>query len=243
MQIIEALIRDIIFDGYGVRVRILLKYVTEHRQFPKLTASYLTPPIFDGPDTLVYPASVAAWSLVLGRSLIYPDIDQTFTGPEDHEWLRATSKLAPLRLALVALSEELFARSVPNEQMRKQYENLITSIKQLESNSDNAAIAGADMYQNSSDGGREHSYSCFICVPYPRRPRGGALPSLPETMVLDVGVRYNEKANANKIHTAEIFTDERVAMLESIAELIGMMLTTANALGKPRGLWDARVRG
>lgn len=243
MQVIEAIIRDIIFNGYGVRVRILLKDVTEHRLFPKLTAAYLTPPIFDGPDTLVYPASVAAWSLVLGRSLIYPDIEQATTGPEDHEWLRATNKLAPLRQALEALNQELFARSMPNEQMRKQYESLIGAIKQLESNSDNAAIAGADMYQNSSDSGREHSYSCFICVPYPMRPRGGALPSLPETMVLDIGVRSNEKANADKINTAEIFTDERKAMLESIAELIGMMLTTANALGKPRGLWDARVRG
>ncbi len=243
MQVIEPIIRDIIFDGYGVRVRILLKDVTEHRLFPKLTAAYLTPPIFDGPDTLIYPASVAAWSLVLGRSLIYPDVEQIFTGLEDHEWLRATNKLAPLRQALEALNEELFARSVPNDQMRKQYESLIEAIKQLEANSKNAAIAGSDMYQNSSDSGRDHTYSCFICVPYPRRPRGGALPSLPETMVLDVGVRSNEKTNANTINTAEIFTEERVAMLESIAELIGMMLTTANALGKPRGLWDARVRG
>jgi hypothetical protein len=30
-------------------------------------------------------------------------------------------------------------------------------------------------------------------------------------------------------------------MLETLTELIGMMLTTADALDRPRGIWDDRI--
>lgn len=243
MQVIEAIVRDLIFNGCAVRVRVLLKDDSEHRPFSRLTAAYLTPPIFEGPDTLVYPASVAAWSIVLGRTLHFPDILKFRTDNSDHEWLRSTNKLAPLRQALEALKQELFARSAPNDSMRRQYDNLINTLKQLESGSKTVFISGSDIFQNSLDGGERRTYPEFICVPYPLRPRGGAMPTLPETMALDVGVRRIGIPTPGQGEQESIFTADRTAMLESIAELIGMMLTTANALGKPRGLWDPRTRG
>jgi hypothetical protein len=38
----------------------------------------------------------------------------------------------------------------------------------------------------------------------------------------------------------EVFTADRVQMLESLSEVIAAILCTSSALGKPRGVWEER---
>lgn len=250
MQIVEQIIREVIFEGYASRIRILLMDKSDHRLL-KLTAEYLAPPVQDGPDTLFYPASVAAWSLALGRTLIYPNITRERTSETDHEWLRTTEKIHGLEQALVALSQEAAARSSPDLDAMKRYESLKAALTKINNKTKDAAIEGTDIFQASPAEEASRTFPAFICVPFPTRPRGGALHTLPETMVLDVGIRPiaspNTQPRGAQPPTTQplaeaAFTTERIEMLELLAEMIGMMLTSASALGRPRGVWDDRTR-
>lgn len=243
MQLAGDVISSVIFKGYEARVRLLLKSKEDHSHIPKLIPTYLTPAVMEGPDALVYPACVAAWSLALGRTLIYPGVVTTHTTTEDHEWLRRTNKFPELLDALSGLMREAFEKSYPGAEVAKRYETLHTNLTAIQSKGE-AVITGKDIYQTAPDGSPPGSYPGFICVPFPMRPSGGALPALPEIVVLDVGVRQVERPDGAREmapeKAMEPFTPERVEMLETLTELIGMMLTTSSALGKPRGVWDDR---
>lgn len=249
MLLLQDVIRDVIFKGYETRVQLFLKSKQDYSDIPKFVPTYLAPAVMEGPDELVYPASVAAWALILGRTLKYPEIKSQVTEGADHEWLRRTAKFEPLLAALKSLMQEGAARSYPGKDALDRYQTLYTTIEAIRgatSEANEAKIAGKYIYQLAPSGSPAQSYPHFICVPYPRRPGGGAPPALPETAVLDVGVRRVElpdgQGTTPDSATADPFTSERVEMLETLMELIGLMLTTSSALGKPRGVWDDRGR-
>lgn len=249
MQFIEGIIRDVIFDGFQVRARLLLKNVETHRLLPKLVPKYLTPAVLEGPESLVYPASVAAWSLVLGRTLMYPRILEDSPAESDlrmadQDWLRRSDKIPALREALEQLMAEAAGKSNPGPGGAERYEGLSKKLIAI-GDSGEAVITGKDIYQEAPGSGQSKSFPSFICVPYPMRSAGGALPSLPEIVALDIGVRpmarhtgHNQPATPEE----EPFTPERRDMLESLTELIGLVLTASSALNKPRGMWDDRTR-
>lgn len=243
MQLIRDVVDSVIFSGYEVRVRLLLKSKDNYSSIPKLIPTYLAPAVMEGPDALVYPASVASWALILGRTLMYPAIKSQSTDVEDHEWLRRTGKFDPILSALKALMQEAAAKSYPGKEALDRYQTLYTNLEAIRGAGD-AKIAGEHIYQPTPGGGPSLGYPNFICVPYPLRPRSGAPPALPETMVLDVAVRRADQLDGHRaardFGSADPFTRARVEMLETLAELIGMMLTSASALGRPRGVWDER---
>lgn len=248
LLLIQDVVRGVIFHGYEARVRLLLKSKEDHNAIPKLVPTYLAPAVMEGPDTLVYPASVAAWALILGRTLTYPAILSQRTDLTDHEWLQRTAKIEPVLAALKALMQEALAKSYPGKEALERYEAIHTNLEAIRGATTGAsdpAIAGEHIYQPVPGGSPPQSYPYFICMPYPMRPRGGAPPALPETMVLDVGVRRVEQADGHQVahgsSSADPFTPERIEMLETVAELIGLVLTTASALGRPRGVWDDRI--
>ena len=247
MGLIQEIVRGVIFDGYETRVRLLLKSKEDRSAIPKLIPTYLAPAVMEGPEALVYPASVAAWALILGRTLIYPAITSQRTYAGDHEWLRRTAKFEMLLSALKSLMDEAMTKSYPGLEALDRYQRLHTNLEAIRgaaTGTSEATIAGENIYQPAPGGSPPQSYPHFICVPYPMRPRGGALPALPETMVLDVAVRQagqpDSQKTAQNSGSAHPFTQERIEMLETLAELIGMMLTIASALGRPRGVWDDR---
>lgn len=246
LLLVQEVIRNVILKDYDVRARLLLKSREKLGATPKLVPAYLSPAMQDNPDGLVYPASVAAWSLVLGRTLIFPEVMDEVTTAADNEWLRRTNKLSRLLPSVSLLMDQAASSSAPGLQVAARYSLLFEKLKNIESASDSADIsglAGEVIFQPASSGNRLPSYPWFICVPYPMRT-GGGTPEVPEIAVLDVSVRQRTTSGslrANAEAPSDPFTSERIEMLETLTELIGMMLTTADALDRPRGIWDDRI--
>ena len=247
LLLIRDVISKVIFKGFETRVRILLKNVdSAGGPVPRLVPTYLAPAIIEGPEVLVYPASVAAWSLALGRTLIYPAILTDVTTPGDHEWLRRSGKIKTLMPLLQELREEASRTNADDEV--KRYETLYTNLDAIKvgtAGASNVGILGSNLYQKGPEGGPASTYSTFACVPYPLRPAGGALPTLPEIAVLDIAVGTLELPDPEDTSPIPIgpflpFTQERVEMLEAVVDFIGMMLTSADALGRPPGVWNER---
>lgn len=248
--LIRDVISGVIFKGYETHVRLLLKNIPPSLgSVPRLVPTYLTPAMMEGTDTLIYPASIAAWSLVLGRNLVFSEIDRNDiqprdTEPEDHEWLRQSSKIDGLIQALKELETDATNTNATDEAGR--YSKLRTDLLDIKAgplNAPNANIQAKTMFRKPPDGSPLRGWPTFICLPYPIRPIGGAKPTLPEIAVLEVGVRPMEPPDPEDTTPRPAgpfkpFTDERVEMLEVVTDLIGMMLTTADALGRPPGAWS-----
>jgi 3',5'-cyclic AMP phosphodiesterase CpdA len=239
IQTIEGIIRDVIFEDYDIRVRLLLKDTT--RPLPRLVATYLVPPPSSGAvGPLVYPASVAAWALILGRSLISPNIVEQQLTEQDYDWLRRSGKVPLLQEQLRQLTAQAMSASLPDTKVLDHYAGLQGKLEHL---GEEPRLRGTDFYQEPSRGGQQRSHSIFISVPIPLRPAGDALPELPEIGVLDVRVLSRRRPNAEPLavdEITEVFTADRVQMLESLSEVIAAILCTSSALGKPRGVWEER---
>ena len=296
MLLVRDVVSSVIFKGYETRVRLLLKSKEDRNSpVPQLKPTYLDPGIMDGPGALLYPASVAAWALILGRPLIYPNIEKARTEPDDHEWLRRTNKVGELVEALKELIKEATAANASDAVTRYQnLESALEAIKGAGPGQNDVSILGEKMFQPEPSAKRKRSaqqatgdgaerdvqsnpdanskadsareledrsapgddndpdlapapkYSNFICVPYPLRSSGGAPTALPEIAVLDIGVRLVEQPDFQDSATMSVipfnpFTKERIEMLEALTEFIGVMLVSADALGKPRGIWEPRA--
>lgn len=247
MQSVESIIRDVVFKDFAVRVRLLLKDNESGRANAKLKAAYLTPAVSDGTGPLTYPASIAAWSLVLGRTLDFPRIITENLTADDHDWLKRSEKVPELLRALEALQEQAGARSYPAHEMAQRYGLLHDKLTAMR-DSREAELHGTDIYQQPPIGTPHTTYPYFACVPFPLRPpAGGFRPDLPEIAVLDVGVRVPErpaeKQDESGVETpVQVFTPQRIRMLETLTELIGTILMTSSALGKPKGIWEDRFR-
>ena len=243
MQFLESIIRDVIFARFQVRVQLLLKSVENSSPVPTLVPKYLTPAILEGPESLVYPASVAAWSLILGRSLTFPQLLSETTTQPDLDWLQRSGKIQGLCDVLTSLRDSAREKSYPANQLLPRYDELHTTLTTIGSGG-KGEIRGAQMYQQAPNGSPPGSYPYFICIPYPQRPPGGALPTLPEVAVLDIGVLPMPHPVGQRQPAPEVtpFTAERLAMLNTVTELIGLVLTTSSAIGKPPGVWDNRPR-
>jgi hypothetical protein len=247
MLLVQDVVSNVIFKGYETRVRLLLKGKDARgASIPRLVPTYLDPAIMDGPGALTYPASVAAWALVLGRTLKFPDIKEETTRAEDHEWLRRNKKFKELWDALGALREDaVVANSTEAAERYLALQTTLDAISKASNGQSGVTVPGKDIYQSAPGGSPPSSFPAFICVPYPMRPPGGSLPENPEIAVLDVGVRPVENPDFEDSSLSSVvpfnpFTDERVEMLETLTELIGVMLVTSDALGKPRGIWYDR---
>lgn len=265
-------VRKVIFPGYEPRIRVLLKDVeSKHEPAPALVPRYLSPMFTDGPGKLIYPASIAAWSLILGRTLTFPAIQAQELSLDDIYWLINSGKRTEVQGHLERLQQHWMGASYPRvdtEPLRR----LASKLTMVES----GVVHGRDLYQVAPTTSGPSAYPQFVCVPYPPRPSGNVTP-LPEVAILDIGVRavsgqaLTEQAEslelvrererldplAQDARAAEkpaqpekaqrewytpTFTQERLRMLESLMEYIGAILITSSALERPKGVWDSRFR-
>lgn len=248
IQNVERIIRDVVFPpDFALRMRLLLKeeHYTLPVPIPRLTEHYLTLPHGEGYGPLTYPASVAGWSLLLGRTLIYPPVRGGRLSHEDYEWLRRTGKDQYLAKILQSLIAETPSASLPGQREARRYEDLLRKLNEI-SQGKEPALSVEDVYQPAPEGSARTTYRTFICIPFPGR-LGGVDRQVPEVAVLDVGVGVPEKPEEGHARSdpdpATIFTEETVRMLESLVELTGMILITSSALDKPKGIWDEKFRG
>ena len=248
LQSVESIIREVVFPRFDLRVRLFLKEQHHTTAIPKLTATYLAPPFADGSGgagPVTYPVSLAALSLVLGKTLVYRRDLAMPLDEGDYAWLGRSGKDKELARILGALNEEAMGTSYPGRQDARRYEALLTKLNKGTAD----PLRGDDFYQNVTPPGSRPTYPEFICVPYPRRSPEGVVPEMPEVAVLVVSVRAPEKINEVREEPLPsagqqngVFTPERVAMLETLGELVGTILVSASALGKPKGVWDTRLR-
>ncbi|HKB48783.1 MAG TPA: hypothetical protein VKC57_13865, partial [Ktedonobacterales bacterium] len=186
--------------------------------------------------------SLAALSLVLGKTLVYPR-DLTMPLDErDYAWLGRSGKDKELARILGALNEDAMGTSYPGRQDARRYETLLTKLNKGTAD----PLRGDDFYQDVASPSSRPTYPEFICVPYPRRSPEGVVPEMPEAAVLVVSVKAPEPPREERATSAgqqqDASTPERVAMLETLGELVGTILVSASALGKPKGVWDTRLR-
>jgi hypothetical protein len=247
LQSVESIIREVVFPGYGLRVRLFLKEQQHTRTIPQLSPVYLAPPYSDGssgPGPVTYPGSLAALSLVLGKTLIYPGDLAATLGEQDYEWLRRSGKDRELTRVLEARVAETRGTSYPGPEGARQYEALLAKL--VEGQGDPLRVE--DFYRDATSTGSGQTYPEFICVPYPQRSPAQVVPDMPEVAVLVVSVRAPDKPEGEQDRRVapagqqkNTFTPERVGMLETLAELAGMILVSSSALAKPKGVWDARL--
>ena len=246
LMLLRDAISGVIFRSFETHVRLLLKS-NEHvsKDVPRLVPTYLAPATMDGPDSVIYPASIAAWSLVLGRRLTYPKVGSETTVSEDHEWLRQSGKIDALIQALIALEQQARSTNVGVEAER--FKSLYTSLRDIRDkprSDPEPSIGGETMFRQTATKSPLRGWDTFICLPYPARPIGGTSPTLPEIAVLEVGVRPVEPpdpfldTSPRPVGPFQPFTPERIEMLEVVTDVIGMMLTTADALSRPPGAWN-----
>ncbi len=257
---VGSIIQEVVFPGFGIRVRLFLKDTQHTRLVPQLRQMYLDPPL-SGSGPVTYPVSLAALSLVLGRTLIYPRDLGVRLDERDYMWLRRSGKDKELVRSLEALIREPppTGYSAPEEEQRykslltKLNQGMVENVKAEEVKSEDARaepLTGADFYFAAPQQGSHRTYPVFICVPYPQQRPAGVVPEVSEVGVLVVSVRASEenteeglaeRATPNTIETRASMP-ENIGMLESLTELIGMMLVSSSAVGKPRGMWDDRFR-
>jgi 3',5'-cyclic AMP phosphodiesterase CpdA len=241
MQNMADIIREVVLPGFDLRVRLFLKERQRTRVVPKLSPVYLAPPLSDGSGSVTYPISLAALSLVLGKTLIYPQALTVPLDEGDYEWLRRSGKDRDLVRVLEAVIEETLSTSYPGPQEAQRVKDLLTKLTQGVAQ----PLSGKDFYREASPRGALHTYPHFICVPFPQRSPAAVVPDVPEVAVLVVSAKMPDRMGDDRAptdaRTEQVFTPERVAMLESLAELIGVILINSSALGKPKGVWDERL--
>jgi predicted phosphodiesterase len=237
MQSVGEIIRDVVLPGYAVRTRLYLKD-QQHGAVPSLRAVYLAPTDDLGSEPITYPDSLAALSLVLGRTLVYPAILKETLTNEDYEWLTRSGKNQELERILDELVRD------PGPEGAKRYQDLRDKLKQGPSD----PLHGAAFYRQGSHQGTQQTYQDFICVPYPRRTPAGMLPEKLEVAVLAVSVRAPELAAQGGGIPAPaggqkppIFSEARINLLENLTELAGLILISSSAVRKPRGIWEDRL--
>lgn len=251
MQSVESIIREVVFPGSGVRVRLFLKDRQHTGLVPRLTAVYLAPSVSDGAGPVTYPVSFAALSLLLGRTLVFPrDLGLRFD-ERDYMWLRRSGKDRELVRNLEALIREPPATGYPGAEEAQRYQALLTKLTRgMAEDRQAEPLVGADFYREVPQQHAHQTYPVFICVPYPRQASEGGVPEVPEVAVLVVSLKApeeNSQENPEEHATPDAVekkaaTPEHIGMLESLTELVGTILVTSSAVGKPRGLWDDRLR-
>jgi hypothetical protein len=223
-----------------------------------------------GPGPVIYPVSLAALSLILGLPVIYGSekptiyrrdlkapLAENLLNEKDYEWLRRSGKDRLVVKILEALIDEARGSSYPGLEGVQQYETLLAKLTQgmaatpaQLAQGTAARLEAADFYHEALPSA-DQTRQVFICVPFPQRSPAGVVPELPEvaTLVVTVNpppdtVRTDGRAltPAADGSAPAVFTDLRIGMLETLAELIGTMLIASSALDMPRGVWDERFR-
>lgn len=250
LQSVEDIIQRVVYPGFGARTRLYLKDKHSSKTVPQLTATYLAP-LYSDAGPITYPYSLAALALVLGRTIVFPDDVTKRLTPEDYRWIRQSKKDQELINALEALVREPPPTGLPAQEEAQRYQALLTKLKlSMADDGHTDPLTGKDFYREMPVQTERPTYPVFICLPYPKRPPEGVGAALPEVAVLVVSVPSARESlaataqggTAAKAIEGEAISKERIAMLESLTQLIGTILISSSAAGRPKGVWDDRLK-
>ena len=244
LQTVDSIIQKVVFPGFDVRSRLYLKDKQATKVIPRLSAFYLNASFGDAAP-VAYPHSLAALALVLGRTLVYPDDLDARLDERDYQWLRRSGKDRELGRILEALIREPPPTGSPAPEAAQRYQALLTKLNQGMADDGRAyPLTGMDFAYDAPGAGARPAQPVVIHVPYPQRPPEGNGPDVPEVAVLVVSARApDEHPETQTAQPAEqAASPERRGMLASLAQLIGMILISSSAIGKPRGVWDDRIK-
>jgi hypothetical protein len=242
-----------IFRGVKVEVGLVLKHV---ETVPRFIETARTPDItsdliYDlryryiyedrGKVRLDYPASVAAWSLILGRELIY-DASAITTGVNllvikqefnDHRWLEDSQKMLFVGKLLSARLKRIESEMATTERV-----NLKARLENMQHALDTKYLTMNDIFQPIP------GQTSFISVPIPLRPANFLLPTGPKELLPEIGVLNvtllplsEEDSEAPQLPANQIFTHERIDMLKTLSDLMCLILTNAEQVGRPKPSW------
>ncbi len=223
MSSIDRIIREVIFpaDDFDVRVALALKGIHPVQHIVELRNTYIAPSLEGEPRTLLYPASVASWAVILGRTLRYPDMKNDSLQDSDVMWIIQNNKLPAIDQALDSLIHE----ASNDTEAKKRYEMVKTKLHDFLKTVERAKTTGqtvppamqqqtalsassqgevpdslpvgkgtltiGDLFQPTPTG-QPQPYPCFIAVPIPLRSQTGSA-VLPEIGVLDISLRERKK--------------------------------------------------
>lgn len=244
---IKDIIREVVFKGFDIRMGLALKqrFSTDGSQNAAtvsgnkvLVNRYIEPGHLAAGDSYIYPFSypdtIAAWALVQGQMIRYPnDIMGDAAKPIDYNWLQTSNK----QISIAQILDEAGNRgNVPNASQVQ----LATAgrARMLHSKLINRQLTLLDIFMPAQNmpvsEGFSSRFTSFISVPVPLRPSAANFSrSTPEIGTLNVDVidvPPSEKGSA--------FTEERMEMLHTLSDMITTILLTAHKLGRPLGHFE-----
>jgi hypothetical protein len=241
---IQDVVDDFVLDGFEVRVRLLVKDERLPGLFPRLTPNYLLGGESEEAGRDLYPFSLAALSLLLGRSIAYPRKADMPLGPEDYRWLRQSQKDGRLLKNL----EDLARNPPPTGDVvgkgSDHYSSLRANLAAALAEQPKQPVTEKDFYRKARSA--SPTYPAFICLPYPRRRWTGGVAQVPEIAVLNVSVRAPHGKSDDALSTGvtpeqlaeQAFTPDNISMLESLADLVGTMLVDCAAMQMVTPIWQ-----
>lgn len=251
---LRDVIQDVIFAGFDTLVGLAIKTVHASTGRVELQSQYIDPEGY-GDDRFThpfaYPTTPPAWALVLERILSYPrDFgNETDVPPHnalskvDVEWLNATDKYGPTkeRLSQYVTSIEQDHELPEDARVRE-----LARAKRLYEAfaAQPATLHLRDTIQRT--GQTPLPFDEVIYVPIPRRPRGGFQSARTEigTLIIEVtrkkakeGEEGEEGEKQPRKQDAQILTEERRDMLRTVSDVMYLILSSADRLGRPKGSW------
>jgi hypothetical protein len=234
---IERIIREEIFKDFDVRVALALKEINpKHQHIWELRNTYLAPTLEGQPNTLLYPASLAAWAIILGRALLYPPGENEQLQNDDFLWLRRSGKIIQVQQDLDKLIQDAMGRSSAQDPSSI---DRYSRLRELLQEPGTPTIYIRDLYQPQIS---DHSkFSFFVAIPIPFRSHRDST-SLPEIGALDISVKERNPEPGKEKKRDEIFTSDRLDMLQTLSDLITQILCSSDAVRSPKGSWNEKLR-
>jgi hypothetical protein len=245
-------IGTIIFGDCVTRIGLAIKTAHHVNNLITLKYAYIEPTV-DNHQQFIhpfrYPLTFASWALILGRPLLFPKnyADEDTLDNDDTQWITHSNKSDAINRALsteinFAEAELLrhagtsFAPEQSDLTLRRDRAQKIMDIFNHNS------LTLKEIYQEPYNDIQSSPFKEFIAVPIPLRPDGDAMPTLrPEIGVLLIDAYRLPSKEGEKPVQEAIFFEERVEMLRLVSDLLFLMLTTADKLNRPTGIWHSQA--
>ena len=244
-------ISGIIFGDCETRVGLAIKTTDRTNNLVALKYAYIEP-LVDNHQQFVhpfrYPLTFASWALILGRPLLFPrnyakKYDEYTLTNQDAQWLTYSNKGSSINRALrseIQFADAELVRHAGTSYAPEQIDLTLRRerAQKLLENFNHNSMTLQEAYQEPYSHDHPSLFEEFVALPIPLRPESDNVPTLrPEIGVLLIDAyRPPPKEGETPIEEA-IFHEERVKLLCMISDLLFVMLTTADKLNRPAGIW------
>jgi GAF domain-containing protein len=100
---------------------------------------------------------------------------------------------------------------------------------------DNETFLLGKLFYQKLPASDERKYPLFISIPIPLRSFN-ASKEMPEIGALTISARPRD-LKSTPLVSSDVFTQDRIEMLNTLSDLLAVILTSSSALGNPRGSW------